>query len=128
MTIISPPLLSIYDINQLEVMWMADLAWRKINTSTICNCWSHVGILPEASASVAPLMPSVPVASLLNAEQDIVESLGLLEKMGVLLGQPLNCILQPHPKIMAEHQVIVGSHKEISLERRRRMGEYASSY
>jgi len=45
-----------------------------------------------------------------------------------VLGQPLNCILQPHPKIMAEHQVIVGSHKEISLERRRRMGEYASSY
>jgi len=45
-----------------------------------------------------------------------------------LLGQPLNCILQPHPKIMAEHQVIVGSHKEISLERRRRIEEYASSY
>jgi len=45
-----------------------------------------------------------------------------------LLGQPLNCILQPHPKIMAEHQVVVGSYKEISLERRRRMGEYASSY
>jgi len=46
----------------------------------------------------------------------------------ILLGQPLNCILQPHSKIMAEHQIIVGSHKEINLERRRRMGEYASSY
>jgi len=37
-----------------------------------------------------------------------------------MLGQPLNCILQPHPEIMAEHQVVVGSHKEVSLERRRR--------
>ena len=50
------------------------------------------------------------------------------EEENILLGQPLNCIHQPHPKIMAEHQVIVGSHKEISLERRRRMGKYASSY
>jgi len=35
-------------------------------------------------------MPLVPVTSLLNAEQNIVESLGLLEKKGVLLHQ--NCM------------------------------------
>jgi len=83
-------LTSIYNINQLEVMRMADLAWHKVDISTIHNCWSHAGILPEASASVAPLVPSVPVMSLLNAEQDIVESLGLLEKRGALSHQ--NCM------------------------------------
>jgi len=81
---------SIYDINQLEAMQMANLAWHKIDTSTIHNCWSHASILPEASASVAPLVPSVLVTSLLNAEQDIVESLGLLEKRRVLSHQ--NCM------------------------------------
>ena len=80
----------IYDINQLEAMRMADLAWHEVDTSTICNCWCHAGILPEASASAELPAPSVPVASLLNTEQDIRESLDLLEQKEVLSRQ--NCM------------------------------------
>ena len=81
----------IYEIDQLEAMRMADVAWREVDTSTIRNCWRHAGILPEATpGSAEPLAPLIPVASLLNAEQDITGSLGLLEKRGVLSCQ--NCL------------------------------------
>ncbi|KAF8223874.1 hypothetical protein L208DRAFT_1134050, partial [Tricholoma matsutake] len=36
----------IYNINQLQATWLADLAWHKVNTTTIQNCWCKAGILP----------------------------------------------------------------------------------
>ena len=81
---------SIYNINQLEAMRMANLAWHEVDTSMICKCWHHASILPEPAASVTPLAPLVSITSLLNTEKDIMESLSLLEKRGVLSHQ--NCL------------------------------------
>jgi len=65
------------------------------------------------------LVSAVSVANTFSLSEIVLTSSIFL--MSCVLGQPLNCILQPHPKIMTEHQVVVGSHKEISLERRRRI-------
>ena len=37
----------IYDINQLEAMRIADIAWCMVDATTIANCWRKAGILPE---------------------------------------------------------------------------------
>ena len=55
----------IYEINQLQAMRIADLAWREVDTTTIRNCWRKAGILPESAAS-HPINPSIPIASLLQ--------------------------------------------------------------
>jgi hypothetical protein len=36
----------IYDIDQLQAMRLADLAWGKVMKDTIANCWRKSGILP----------------------------------------------------------------------------------
>lgn len=67
------------------------MAWREVDTSTIRNCWRHARILPKETASDKIPAPSIPIASLLNVvEQDIAESLDLLEKKGVLSRR--NCL------------------------------------
>ena len=75
-------------------MWLADLAWHEVDTTTIQNCWHEAGILPDAlTQNETSVTPSVPVSSLLNleplegvdcAEKDITDSLNQLEEHGVL--------------------------------------------
>jgi hypothetical protein len=96
-TDISPA--QIYNINILEVMRMANIAWNKVDMTTICNCWRKTGILPDTlffdhSSSATPI---VPVSSLLNdnlddpieaVEKEVSDSLSQLQRIGVL--QPWN--------------------------------------
>ena len=56
----------IYDIDQLEAMWLAEAAWHEVDTITIRNCWKKAAILPLSSLPV--LNPSIPVSSLLNVD------------------------------------------------------------
>lgn len=57
----------IYEINQLQAMCLADLAWRDVDTTTIRNCWRKAGILPEAgSSSSHTIQPSIPISLLLQ--------------------------------------------------------------
>jgi hypothetical protein len=56
----------IYDINQLQAMCLADLAWRDVDTTTIRNCWRKAGILPDINNASTPVQPAVPISSLLN--------------------------------------------------------------
>jgi len=84
----------IYEIDQLEAMRLADVAWREVDTTTIRDCWRKAGIVPDALYKPAAIpTPSVPVSSLLNseplggvdrAEKDISDSLNQLEELGVL--------------------------------------------
>ena len=64
----------IYEINQLQAMRMANIAWNEVNSTTIRNCWCKAGILPEmtnasSSSSVATrAQPSIPISSLLTSD------------------------------------------------------------
>jgi hypothetical protein len=88
-----PPAL-IYDIDQLEAMRLADVAWCEVDTTTIQNCWRKAGILPKALYEPeATSAPSVPVSSLLNsdplegvacAKKDISNLLNQLEELSIL--------------------------------------------
>ena len=80
----------IYDINQLQAMCLADLAWRDVDTTTIRNCWRKAGILPETNSS-SPIQPSVPISSLLQnmppqteAERQVETALNDLVATGAL--------------------------------------------
>jgi hypothetical protein len=89
---VSPAL--IYEIDQLEAMRLADVAWREVDTTTIRNCWRKAGIIPDTLYKPSTTSTlSVPVSSLLNseplegvdrAEKDISDSLNQLEERGVL--------------------------------------------
>ena len=57
--------LQIYDIDQLEAMRLADLAWHDVDTTTIRNCWHKAGILPPVE-NASPPKPSIPIASLIH--------------------------------------------------------------
>ena len=41
----------IYNINQLDAMRLADLAWCEVDTTTIRNCWDKASIIPIIDAS-----------------------------------------------------------------------------
>src|SRR5260221_8354083 len=56
---------NIYDINQLQAMRLADLAWHEVDTTTIRHCWHKAGILPDMDPS-ALTQPTVPISSLLH--------------------------------------------------------------
>ena len=84
----------IYDINQLQVMQLADLAWREVDTTTIRHCWHKAGILPTMDSS-APAQPTIPILSLLHnpshdqdpittIENELRCALNDLEETGVL--------------------------------------------
>ena len=99
------PVAFIYNINQLEAMQLAEVAWDDISSETIQNCWLKAGILPKNLSTTLP-DPFVPISSLLNptdvnpvasAEKEVLESLAQLESTGVLkranrmdLGQLMN--------------------------------------
>ena len=55
---------NIYEIDQLEAMRLADLAWNNVDATTIRNCWHKAGILPSMENSALP-QPSISVASLI---------------------------------------------------------------
>ena len=87
---------AVNDINQLEAMHLADVAWQSIDTTTIRNCWRKSGILSETSFKPPAMSPSVPVSMLLNSdpvdaaehvEKDVSDGLDELERMG---------LIQPH--------------------------------
>ena len=54
----------IYNINQLQAMWIADAAWHNVDTTIIHNCWHKAGILPKMDST--PSQPLIPITSLLN--------------------------------------------------------------
>ncbi|EIW82986.1 DDE-domain-containing protein [Coniophora puteana RWD-64-598 SS2] len=60
---------SIYDINQLQAMRLADIDWWQVNTTTLRNCWKKAQILPEFTSPTRS-QPSVPVSSLLDGDAD----------------------------------------------------------
>ncbi|KAG5348955.1 hypothetical protein C0989_006920 [Termitomyces sp. Mn162] len=91
----------IYNINILKAMWIADIAWKEVDTTTIQNCWHKSEILSDSllnPTSGLDVIPTVPISSLLNKnlievvlnrdEQKIKKSLSHLVKIGVL--QPQN--------------------------------------
>jgi len=85
----------IYTINQLEAMRLADLAWREVDTSTIRHCWKKTGILPDSAFEPTTTTPTIPVSSLINAEdpidraeRDVSSTLDQLQNIGIL--QPRN--------------------------------------
>ena len=87
----------IYEINQLQAMRLADLAWKEVDTTTIRNCWKKAGILPQEtnSSSSHTIQPLIPVSSLLQdsssqvnpaarAERQVEAALDDLVATGVL--------------------------------------------
>ena len=87
----------IYDINQLQAMRLANMAWDEVDTTTIQRCWHKAAILP--TMDLPPAQPTIPISSLLditdcnqdpiaNAEQKLIRALDNLMATGVL--QPSN--------------------------------------
>ncbi len=80
---------AIYEINQLEAMRLADLAWDAVKASTMYHCWIKSGILPdsllnpsaEPSESETNSLDTDPVAA---AEKGLVEVLDGLQDRGAL--------------------------------------------
>jgi DDE superfamily endonuclease len=72
---------NIYEINQLQAMRLAELAWRDVNTTTIQNCWRKAGILPEIdSSSTCTNQPSIPISTLLDHPSSQMDSVTHAEK------------------------------------------------
>jgi hypothetical protein len=59
----------IYDIDQLQAMWLADVAWHEVETTTIRNCWRKAGILPEKNSPAAVPNPTISISLLLNTDE-----------------------------------------------------------
>ncbi|KIK21674.1 hypothetical protein PISMIDRAFT_12163 [Pisolithus microcarpus 441] len=115
----------IYDINQLDAMRLANLAWNDVDTTTIQNCWHKANILPDTiNSSSSSTSPSVPISSLihtsethadpvLQAEKLVSNALDELEATGAL--QKSNCmalteLLNP---AMETHNMYKASDKDI---------------
>ncbi|KAG6847874.1 hypothetical protein C0991_001303, partial [Blastosporella zonata] len=75
-------------------MRIAQLAWNKVDSTTIRNCWHKSGILPDSLFDSAPTTPAISVLSLLDndpvdaaiaaAEKEVSHTLSHLEERGVL--------------------------------------------
>ncbi|KAJ7661795.1 hypothetical protein B0H17DRAFT_953421, partial [Mycena rosella] len=71
----------IYDINQLEVMRLANLAWEDVFAETIANRWKKAGILPsDNSLTTANILANLAD----EAETALSETLQDLQSRGVL--------------------------------------------
>ena len=83
---------NIYDIDQLDAMWLASSAWQEVDTTTIQHCWDKAGILPDMQHTTSLTQPTLPISSLLHpledpisaAENEVVLLLDELEKTGAL--------------------------------------------
>jgi hypothetical protein len=78
----------IYNINQLQAMRIADLAFHDVDATTIRKCWHKAGILPD-SLSTLTNSPQIPISSLLNdpipcAEMQVETALDDLVATGAL--------------------------------------------
>jgi len=69
----------IYDINQLQAMRLADLAWSDVDTTTIRNCWRKAGILPDKEPSSSS-QPSVSISSLLHDSSSQMDPIAHAER------------------------------------------------
>lgn len=79
----------IYDINQLEAMQLAKIAWDEVSQETIHNCWKKAGILPSsllANSTAADQRDAAAAtaASVAMAEAQVADSLNHLQQRGVL--------------------------------------------
>jgi len=107
----------IYDINQLEAMRLADIAWHEVDTTAIRNCWQKARILPNMDPS-APAQPTIPISSLLHtpshnqdpitaAENALRDALDDLEATGALQSRnrmDIETLLhQPNPLFRSHH-------------------------
>ncbi|KAG6863579.1 hypothetical protein C0993_010995, partial [Termitomyces sp. T159_Od127] len=72
---------------------IVDTAWKKVDTTTIQNCWKKTGIFHSIFHGPATPSPSVPVSSILNikstntinmADIEVEKALSHLEEHGVL--------------------------------------------
>jgi DDE superfamily endonuclease len=71
----------IHEINQLQAMRLAELAWQDVDTTTIQNCWHKAGILPEMdSSSTCTNQPSIPILTLLDHPSSQMDSVTHAEK------------------------------------------------
>jgi hypothetical protein len=75
----------IYDIDQLQAMRLADLAWKQVTPKTIANCWRKSGILPDRShpSESAPAIDDESDDAN-DAEKGLLDSLEQLQEVGVL--------------------------------------------
>ncbi|KAJ6526098.1 hypothetical protein B0H19DRAFT_1275948 [Mycena capillaripes] len=94
------PPAKIYEIDQLEAMRIANLAWRAISAETIANCWRKTDILPSSSSAITAAI----AAELEDAETTLAQTLDDLEERGVL--QKRNRIDMEGLVNMLEEQVI----------------------
>jgi hypothetical protein len=76
-------------------MRLADAAWRNVDATTIQNCWTKAGILPEMTSPSTTAQPSIPISSfihdahhqedsILHAEKQVALALDNLVLTGVL--------------------------------------------
>jgi hypothetical protein len=98
----------IYNINQLQAMRLADLAWHEVGITIIRNCWDKAGILPSMDSSVSA-QPVIPISSLLHTpshnqdpfvatENKLRYALDNLKATGILQGtnrMDLKALLNP---------------------------------
>ncbi|KAJ7094985.1 hypothetical protein C8R44DRAFT_890116 [Mycena epipterygia] len=72
----------IYDIDQLESMRLADLAWNAVSSETIANCWCKSGILPSMATFAAFLDELSTEAD--DGSAALLETLDELQSCGAL--------------------------------------------
>lgn len=103
----------IYQIDILEAIRLAEVAWNEVGTTTIHNCWKKTRILPNSLFGIPPTsVPSLAISRLLNPEpvnpttapieavlaEEINAGLSELETRGVLQKSnrmDLNSLLNP---------------------------------
>ena len=89
---------SIYDIDQLAAMRLANEAWNEVDTMTIRNCWNKANIMPsDLLLSIPSILPTLPISALVHTteaqannnpvseeERLVAEALDVLEATGAL--------------------------------------------
>ena len=91
----------IYDINQLEGMRLAQMAWNEVDAATICHCWLKAGILPESAFPTNIPPPHISSDPVQITERLVEENLNKLEQTGVLQRSNrlrLEDLLNPEPE------------------------------
>ena len=56
----------IYKINQLQAMYLANIARQEVDMMIIRNCWYKASIMPTMDLPTAPTQPAIPISSLLH--------------------------------------------------------------
>lgn len=58
----------IYQIDQLQAMRIADIAWNEVDATTIRNCWKKAGILPPPEEPSSPWQTRIPLLKMLKSK------------------------------------------------------------